>query len=130
MSALKSNPFNWVTIPVSDMDRAVAFYSAVFGLELEAQDMGGELLAMLPGDPGAPGAPGALWKGESPSGFTPGDAGPEPVFGCADDLEMTLERVESAGGRVLAGKTSIGPNGFIAHLLDTEGNRIGLHSDV
>ena len=127
---LKANPFNWVTIPVTDMDRAIGFYSKVFDLEFETQDMEGEQLAMLPMAPDQGGAAGALWKGESPTGFKPGDAGPEPIFACAGDLTAALERVEAAGGKVLSGKASLGPNGFIAHLLDTEGNRIGLHSDV
>jgi len=128
---LKSNAFNWVSIPVSDMERAMGFYGKVFDLELEAQDMpGGERLAMLPWDQEGHGAQGALWKGESDTGFKPGDAGPEPIFGCAVGLENALGRVEAAGGTVLAGKTSMGPNGFIAHVLDTEGNRIGLHSYV
>ena len=126
---LKTNAFNWVSIPVSDMERAMGFYGQVFDLELEATDMpGGEKLAMLPRDEEGHGAPGALWKGESETGFRPGDGGAEPIFGCSVGLENALSRVEAAGGKVLAGKPSMGPNGFIAHALDTEGNRIGLHS--
>ncbi|MEM1313772.1 MAG: VOC family protein [Pseudomonadota bacterium] len=128
---LESNAFNWVTIPVSDMERAMGFYGQVFDLTLEATEMpGGEQLAFLPRDQEGHGAPGALWKGDSPTGFKPGDAGPEPIFGCAVGLENALSRVEKAGGKVLSDKTSMGENGFIAHVLDTEGNRIGLHSYV
>lgn len=128
---LKTNAFNWVTIPVSDMERAMGFYGKVFDLDLTAEAMpSGDVMAMLPRDEIGHGAPGTLWKGESETGFKPGDAGPEPIFGCAVGLENALERVEAAGGTVLSPKTSMGPNGFIAHVLDTEGNRIGLHSYV
>ena len=45
-----------------------------------------------------------------------------------DDLSVPLKRVGTAGGEVLADKTSIGEHGFIAYFLDTEGNRVALHS--
>lgn len=45
-----------------------------------------------------------------------------------EDVGNELGRVEHSGGKVLMPKTSIGENGFIAHFMDTEGNRIGLHS--
>lgn len=125
---LRPNPVGWTTVPVADMDRAVAFYNAVFGLSLRAEAMGDEVMAMFPTDPAAPGSGGALWKGESD--LKPGDARPESFFACAGDLAEALSRIEAAGGGVLRGKTSIGPNGFVAHALDTEGNRFGLHWDM
>jgi len=45
-----------------------------------------------------------------------------------DDLQVALDRVEGAGGKVLQARESIGEFGNIAMILDTEGNRIGLHS--
>jgi predicted enzyme related to lactoylglutathione lyase len=48
--------------------------------------------------------------------------------GRSDGIAETLARVPAAGGTVVLPKTEIGPHGFIAHILDTEGNRIGLHS--
>jgi predicted enzyme related to lactoylglutathione lyase len=45
------------------------------------------------------------------------------------DLATVLARVEGAGGKILVGKTPITPEyGYFAHFLDTEGNRVGLHS--
>ena len=123
---LRPNPINWTTIPVTDMDRAVRFYNAVFDLKLEPQEMGGETMAFLPMDAEAHGSSGALWKGEGD--LKPGEMGPETFFGCTGDLTKALDRIEAAGGAVLSGKTPIGPNGFIAHARDSEGNRIGLHS--
>lgn len=45
-----------------------------------------------------------------------------------EDLALPLSRVKSAGGEILIPKTDIGENGFIAHFLDTEGNKVALHS--
>jgi len=45
-----------------------------------------------------------------------------------DDLSVSLSKVEAAGGKILLPKTSIGPNGFMTHIADTEGNKIALHS--
>ena len=45
-----------------------------------------------------------------------------------DDLDVPLSRVEAAGGQVILPKTSIGPNGFMARFIDTEGNRVAFHS--
>ncbi|MEO1688176.1 MAG: VOC family protein, partial [Pseudomonadota bacterium] len=48
---LKTNAFNWVTIPVSDMERAMGFYGKVFDLDLTAEAMpSGDVMAMLPRD--------------------------------------------------------------------------------
>lgn len=123
---LKANPFNWVSIPAADIDRAVAFYNAVFRLKLQKVDMHGEPIAFFDMDPESYGAAGAITLGPT----HPGIEGPIPFFGCADDLQATLDRVEAAGGTELSGKTAIGENGFIAFFRDSEGNKIGLHSEV
>ena len=44
------------------------------------------------------------------------------------DLSVALSKVEMAGGKIVLPKTSIGHNGFMAHIVDTEGNKVGLHS--
>lgn len=48
-----------------------------------------------------------------------------------NSLDVTIEakKIEPAGGKLLFPKTSIGNFGFIAHFIDTEGNRIGLYSE-
>ncbi len=122
---LKENPFHWVTIPVSDMDRAVAFYGKVFDMKLEPQAFGDGVMAFLPGAPESHGATGMLWKGEG--GARPGEDGPTVFFGFAGGFGEALDRVEAAGGSVIEGRTPIGPYGFVAHVRDSEGNRIGFH---
>ncbi|MFK7973116.1 MAG: VOC family protein, partial [Bacteroidia bacterium] len=44
------------------------------------------------------------------------------------DCVTEIARVEQAGGKVIKPKMSIGEFGFVAVIMDTEGNAIGLHS--
>lgn len=118
---------NWFDIPVTDMNRAKAFYSTLLGGELhdEANDvtMGkAGAMAILPFQDGVG---GALMQGDD---YTPSRQGSIVYLNGGDDLSVPLGKVEAAGGEVLTDKISIGENGFIAFFLDTEGNRVGLHS--
>lgn len=118
---------NWFDIPVTDMNRAKAFYSTLLGGELhdEANDVAmgkAGAMAILPFQDGVG---GALMQGDD---YTPSRQGSIVYLNGGDDLSVPLGKVEAAGGKVLTDKISIGENGFIAFLLDTEGNRVGLHS--
>jgi predicted enzyme related to lactoylglutathione lyase len=120
------NPVNWIEMPVKDMQRAKAFYTTLLGRELkDMPSPGGDMqMATLPMEQNQPNAAGALVKGKD---YVPRSDGTTVYFQC-DELSKELSRVEPAGGKVLTPKTSIGEYGFIALALDTEGNRIGLHS--
>ena len=61
-------------------------------------------------------------------GATPSADGVTIYLNGGDDLSIPLGRVEAAGGKILMPKTDIGENGYMAQLLDTEGNRVALHS--
>jgi hypothetical protein len=63
-------------------------------------------------------------------GFKPSaDSGVTIWLNAGDDLQVALDRVEAAGGQILQPKTPISEEyGHMAMILDTEGNRIGLHS--
>lgn len=116
------NALNWFDIPVSDLDRAEAFYSEILGVVLERYSGPGIYGALFP----AQGLSGTLIQGE---GFTPSYQGSVVYLSGGDDLNTVLNRVLGAGGKVLQGKTEIGGDrGFFAYLEDTEGNRVGLHS--
>ena len=126
---MKSNPVAWFEIYVQDMPRAKAFYEAVFQGQLTAlanpdtdkfADM--EMWA-FPASMGGFGAAGALvhMKG-LPSG------GSTLVYFTCDDCAVEAARAAGHGGNIFREKTSIGENGFIALVMDTEGNMIGLHS--
>jgi predicted enzyme related to lactoylglutathione lyase len=123
---MEHNPVGWFEIPVVDLDRAVAFYEHVFQITMVEQPKGRYEMAWFPMKEKAYGACGTLIMGE---GQTPSPNG-VLVYFSVPDVEATLMRVEERGARVLQRKTSIGEFGFIGVIVDTEGNRIGLHSRV
>ncbi|MEM1020903.1 MAG: VOC family protein, partial [Pseudomonadota bacterium] len=84
---------SYFEIPVSDMDRAVAFYSAVFGIDLAQTTIDGYDMALFP--EGAPN--GALAKGDV---YVPGKAGPVIYFH-TPDIDGTIKRAVANGGSVL-----------------------------
>ncbi len=118
------NVVNWFELPATDLARAKKFYEAVFGLSLIHMDMGPSAMEMFPGEPGGPNASGALIVSE---GYEPSATG-TTVYFQTDDIEGTLAKVTAAGGQVIVPKMSIGEHGFIGQFLDSEGNRVALHS--
>jgi hypothetical protein len=118
------NPVGWFEIYVQDMDRARAFYQSTFQVTLERLDSLGIELWAFPMQHDKPGCAGALVKME---GKDSGGGGTLIYFSCAD-CAVEAARATQNGGRVVKEKFSIGQYGFIALLLDTEGNMFGLHS--
>ena len=119
------NALNWFEIPVSDIKRAVKFYSTILGVEqtiTEFEMMPGYQMAMLPAEDGVG---GGLVQGE---GYVPSTEGAVVYLNAGEDLAVALGKVEGAGGKILVPKTDIGENGFFAYILDSEGNKVGLHS--
>ena len=121
-----TNSLNWFEIPASDLDRAKAFYEAILDLELPTHTMGDMQMAFFPYEPGSGKASGGL--AQSPM-HTPGQDGVMVYLNANPDMAPVLARIEEAGGQVLMPKTLINEqNGYMAFFLDSEGNRIGLHS--
>ena len=121
---MSPNPVGWFEIYVQDMERAKAFYEAVFQGKLEqipAPDL--EMWAFPMSEQGY-GAAGALAKME---GCASGGSGTLVYFKC-EDCAVEAARAGEQGGRIFKEKMSIGKYGFVALVFDTEGNMIGLHS--
>lgn len=121
---MKKNIVNWFEIPVADMDRAKKFYGSLLSVELQDLQMPGMELSSFPMIQGGEYATGALAKSEN---HIPTATGTTVFFAC-ENVDDQLGRVESLGGKVVVPKTSIGEHGFIAHIMDTEGNKVALHS--
>ncbi len=122
---MKSNPVGWFEIPVTDMDRAKAFYEKAFEMQIQVVDLGGTLMGWFPNIGDVIGATGSLIKQES---YIPSHEGTLVYFSSAD-VQIELNRIETAGGKILQGKTQISPeHGYMAVFEDTEGNRVALHS--
>jgi predicted enzyme related to lactoylglutathione lyase len=117
---------NWFEIPATDFDRAVKFYGTILNAQIRTENFGGMPNGFLPYD-SKEGVGGSIVKGE---GYVPATNGSVVYLnvGTPDNLDTVLSRVEAAGGKVLAPKMSIGDPGWIGFLLDSEGNKVGLHA--
>ncbi len=120
------NTISWFEIPVTDFERAKAFYGALFDAELFVMPMAGCMMGFLPMEQGSDGVGGAIVQGE---GYQPSDQGTLVYLNGGANLQGMLDRVDPAGGRVLVGKTLITEEiGYFAIFLDPEGNKVALHS--
>ncbi len=118
------NPVGWFEIYVQDIPRAKVFYENTFRTSLERLESAGLELWAFPMQHESSGCPGALVK---MAGKDSGGGGTIVYFVCEDCAVEAARAVEN-GGKIHKGKESIGDYGFIALVLDTEGNMIGLHS--
>lgn len=119
-----ANAINWFEIPATNFDRAKNFYSEIFKAEMALNNINGLEMAFLNAPEGGVG--GAIVKGES---YIPSKEGTLPYLNGGENLATVLDRVESAGGTVVMPKTQISEEvGYMAVFMDTEGNRIALHS--
>jgi predicted enzyme related to lactoylglutathione lyase len=118
-----NNPVNFLEIVASDIERAKEFYEKVLNLELFPNEMPEYKMYMF-GSPDKIGASGAIIEDLFNK---PSLDGTVPYFSSID-ISVELKKVEALGGKILIDKTSIGEFGFFAHIIDSEGNRIGLHS--
>lgn len=121
-----ANIFGWVEIPVTDMKRAKKFYETVFDVKLEEQKMPNLEMWAFPMVDKAPMAAGALVK--HPDFYKPGGDKGIVVYMHSEKLDTELGRVEKAGGKIVMKKKPIGEHGFIGIFMDSEGNRLGMHS--
>lgn len=117
-----AHALNWFEIPVTDINRAARFYGTILAVEMAVHEFRGKQRVLFPFKDGIG---GALVQG---AGYVPSKDGALLYLRGGEDLDIVLRRVEPAGGRVLQAKASIGEYGFTAIFMDTEGNRVGLHS--
>lgn len=123
---MEQNMVGWFEIPVLDMNRAKEFYERVFDIEIGIHELGEFIMGWFPSDHSKPGASGSLVQHQmyKPSATQ----GPLVYFAC-EDLANEISKIEPSGGTVLQQKTEIGGgHGYSALFIDSEGNRIALHS--
>ena len=126
----ETNIITWFEIPVSDIDRAQKFYETILDIEMVKKADGNDEAVFFPFNPNVVQATsgrvtGVLSKSErnSPSGN-----GTVVYINSSPDIQTVLDKVEQAGGKIVAPKTLISA-GFIAIIMDTEGNKVGLHAE-
>ncbi len=119
------NTITWFELPAQDLGRAQRFYESVLCVALRRETFGPMKLEM------------ALFpyrKGQAVGGalvqdarFRPSPDGTVVYLDAGTDLDGCLRRAQAAGGKVAMPRTDIGAPGFIAMIIDTEGNRVGLN---
>ncbi|MBK8522143.1 MAG: VOC family protein [Ferruginibacter sp.] len=119
---------SWFEIPTTDINRAQQFYETIFGINMIPMDMPNIQMRMFPLDDMMTQVGGALVNS---GGFHKVSAtdGPLIYLNANPDVQNVLDKVVAAGGSIMVPKTEISPEyGFMAVFMDTEGNRIALHS--
>lgn len=118
------NMLNWFEIPVTEFDRAKLFYEVLLDFKMEASVVMGYKMGFFPSYEGK--ISGAIVEGD---GYKPSVHGSLIYLNCQPDLAVNLERVEKAGGQIIVPKTKISDSlGYFAFIIDTEGNKVALHS--
>lgn len=117
------NFINWFEIPVLNLQRASSFYSHIYGIKMDINEMNEYSMALFPAENGIG---GALVMGH---GCSPSETGTLIYLNGGNDLNAVLNKVEEAGGRVIMEKTKINDDaGYFALFIDTEGNKLALNS--
>src|SRR4051812_11327970 len=119
-----ANQIVWCDIPVLDLERAVKFYSAVLGQAVNKQEFPGMTVGILPHNEGEVGGCLVSCAEDKPSA-----TGAMIYLNAIGRLDDAIAAAAQHGGKVIQPKHAIGPFGFRAVVLDSEGNRIALHSE-
>lgn len=125
-----TNVITWFEIPVTDIDRAKTFYETILDITMVKRADGNDESVFFPHNPNVIQATsgrvtGVLSKTERNK---PANHGTMVYINASPDLQFVIDKVEKAGGKVLAPRVEI-PAGFIAIIIDTEGNKVGLHAE-
>jgi len=122
-----SNSLNWFEIPAKDITRAKKFYESIFAINM--QDMG-EMMGMkmvgFPSEMGNGKATGGLVESQM---HKPSTEGAVVYLNANPSIQTVIDRIETAGGKVVMPKTQISPEiGCMAFFIDSEGNKVALHA--
>lgn len=117
-----SNLGTYFEIPVTDMTRAIEFYSHVFDCTFVKEMIHDCEMAFFPFDENKSGVSGALCKGEI---YKPSLKG-SLIYLSTLDIDSTMSKAIAKGASELFPKTEVPNIGYSAEFKDSEGNRIAL----
>ena len=122
-----SNSLNWFEIPAKDISRAKKFYESIFAIKMEdMNEMMGMKMVSFPSEMGNGKASGGLVQSEM---HKPSTDGAVIYLNANPSIETVIDRIETAGGKVVMPKTQISPEiGCMAFFIDSEGNKVALHA--
>lgn len=126
----ETNIITWFEIPATDLDRAKKFYETILDIVMVKRTDGNDEAVFFPYNPDVIQATsgrvtGVLSKSERNS---PSESGTVVYINASPDIQTVIDKVKQAGGQLLSPKIQI-PAGFIALIIDTEGNKVGLHAE-
>lgn len=122
------NALNWFEIPVSDFERAKKFYETIFNYQMPENIMGYVRMGFFLYDFQNGKIGGAICQSDM---HKPSQEGSLIYLNCQPDLKIVLDKVINAGGKILQEKKKISAEqelGYTAIIIDTEGNKVALHS--
>jgi len=126
----ENNAINWFEIPVTDLNRATKFYETILDIKMQIpKPEHGEEMAFFPRLPDTIMAmsgivSGALVKNDRAK---PSKDGTLIYLNASPSIQLVIDKIETAGGKVLVPKTKI-PAGYISVFIDTEGNKVAVHA--
>ena len=126
----QTNVVTWFEIPVSDIDRAKTFYETILGIEMVKRNDGGNEAVFFPYNPNVVQATSGRVTGvlSKSANNAPSPTGTMVYINASPNIQTVLDKVTQAGGKIVAPKMQI-PAGYIAVIIDSEGNRVGLHAE-
>jgi len=119
-----SNQIVWVDIPVTVLDRAIRFYSRVLDAPVSKEGAAGFIFALLPHANSS--VSGCLYNPGTDN--APSRNGPLIYLNASGRIRQAVQAATESGGQLVQDVHPIGPHGFRAIVIDSEGNRIALHS--
>ncbi len=118
------NLITWFEIPATDFKRAITFYKAILGIEIKETEMFGTKMGFFPSND--KNVSGAIVQGKD---YKPTTIGVIVYLNGGKDLQFALDKIESNNGKIIVPKTQISPEtGYFGMFIDTEGNKMAIHS--
>ena len=126
----KNNVLTWFEIPVSDLERAKTFYETILDIQMVRRKDGNDEGVFFPYNPDVIQATSGRVTGvlSKSARNNPSATGTMLYINASPSIQAVLDKVERSGGKIIAPKTQI-PAGYIGVILDTEGNKVGLHAE-
>ncbi len=121
------NAISWFELPATDLERAQKFYETILDIHLIPLETPHIRMRLFPIEDPMTGIGGALALADFYKPST--EVGPLVYLNANPDVQQVLDRIEAAGGKIVVPRTEISPeHGHMAVFIDTEGNRVALHS--
>ena len=125
INMILKNTITWFEIPSTDINRAQKFYEAILDITMISIDFPHQMKIFPTENP--MNITGAICF--NPEFYTPSEKGTLVYLNGNPDVQKILDKIEDAGGQIVIPKLEVSAeHGYIAVFMDTEGNRVGLHS--